>query len=119
MQFIKKVIKHTFLYGYIQRFRARKALQQWTAHDQEMFEFYSKFVSRDTLCFDVGTNIGNRVKIFLKLEASVVAVEPQDECVRILRTVYGSNRHLTVVQKALGESEGEGEIMISNANTIS
>jgi 16S rRNA A1518/A1519 N6-dimethyltransferase RsmA/KsgA/DIM1 with predicted DNA glycosylase/AP lyase activity len=119
MQFIKKVIKHTFLYETIKQFRTRKPFQQWTAHDQEMYEFYSKFVSQGHLCFDVGANIGNRVKSFLKLQANVVAVEPQDECVRILKTVYGSNRNLTIVQKALGESEGEAEIMISNTNTIS
>lgn len=119
MRFIKNVIKRTFLYETIQRFRAWNVSRQWTAHDQEILEFYSTFVSRGTLCFDIGANIGNRVKILLKLQAEVVAVEPQDECLRTLRTVYGSNRNLTIVQKAIGESEGEAEIMISNANTIS
>lgn len=119
MQFATKLIKHTFLYGIIQRFRQGRMLSQWTAHDQEMLEFYSQFVSPGTLCFDVGANIGNRVKIFLNLQADVVAVEPQDECARVLRTVFGNNRHLTVVQKALGASEGEAVIMISNAHAIS
>jgi len=119
MQFIKKVVKHTFLYEIIQLLRAKNVLRQWTAHDQEMLEFYSKFVSRGALCFDVGANIGNRVKIFLKLQANVIAIEPQNECVRILKTVFRSNRNLTIVQKALGELEGEAEIMISNPNTIS
>lgn len=119
MQFIKKVVKHSILYKPLYRLRARNVLRQWTAHDQEMLEFYSKFVSRGTTCFDVGANIGNRVKIFLKLQANVVAVEPQDECVQILRTGLGSNRNVTIVQKALGESEGEAEIMISNSNSIS
>ncbi len=127
MQFIKKVIKRTYLYGTIQGIRARKDFQRraknvhglWTAHDQEMFEFYSKFISRGALCFDIGANVGDRVKTFLKLRANIVAVEPQEECVKILRTVYGNNRNLKIVQKAIGESEGEAEMMVCNVNTIS
>lgn len=119
MQFIKNVIKRSPLYGVIKWFRVKKEAAQWTAHDQKMLQFYSQFISRDALCFDVGANIGNRVKIFLKLQAHVVAVEPQKDCVEILKVGYGSNKLLTVVQKALGESVGTAEIMISNSNSIS
>lgn len=84
-----------------------------------MLEFYSHFICPGSLCFDVGANIGNRVKIFLKLDAEVVAVEPQSDCVSTLRTVFGNDPRLTVIQGALGESDGEATIMVSNANTIS
>jgi FkbM family methyltransferase len=119
MQFIKKATRHTFLYGAIRRLWNQSRSAQWTTRDQEMLEFYSKFVAPGSLCFDVGANLGNRVKVFLKLQANVVAIEPQNECVSILRAVYGSNRKLTVVHKALGEAEGEAEIMISNAHPLS
>lgn len=119
MQFIKNIIKRSPLYGIIKWFRVKKEAVAWTAHDQKMLDFYSQFISRGALCFDVGANKGNRVKIFLKLKANVVAIEPQNDCVKILRTGYGNNKRLTVIQKALGESEGEAEIMISNANSIS
>lgn len=119
MQFIKNFIKHSPLYGVIKWFRIRRSAVLWTAHDREMLKFYSQFISRGTLCFDVGANIGNRVKIFLKLQANVVAIEPQNDCVKTLRVGYGNNQHLTIVQKAIGESEGEAEIMISDANAIS
>jgi FkbM family methyltransferase len=84
-----------------------------------MAQFYSNFVSPGTLCFDVGANVGNRVKIFLSLGARVVAVEPQEQCVKVLRHLYGKNRRLALVKKALGAKEGQAEIKISNANTIS
>jgi FkbM family methyltransferase len=119
MKSIEALVKRTFLYDSIKQWRVRKSLRQWTGHDQEMLRFYSKYISQGDLCFDVGANVGGRAKIFLKLQASVVAVEPQDRCAHILRTVYGSNPHLTVVQKALGDSEGEAAIMISDADTIS
>ena len=119
MQYIKNFIKHSPLYGVIKWFRIRKEAVIWTDHDQKMLEFYSQFISHDALCFDVGANIGNRVKIFLKLRANVIAIEPQNDCVNILRTGYGNNKQLTIVQKALGESAGAAEIMISNSNSIS
>ncbi len=119
MRVIGQAVKRTYLRQIVRQLRARKALQQWTAHDAEILLFYSRFVSCGSLCFDVGANMGNRVKVLLRLGARVVAVEPQDECVQVLRAVYSGNRCLTVVQKALGESEGQAEMMIGNANTIS
>ncbi len=119
MLLIKDILKRTFLYRVIASFGTRKQHLRWTAHDQEMLEFYRHVVGPGTLCFDVGANVGNRVKVFLRLAARVVAVEPQDECARRLRALYGANPHMTVVQAAVGESEGEAELMISNANTLS
>jgi FkbM family methyltransferase len=91
----------------------------WTARNEEMLDFYSQFISPGDLVFDVGVNIGNRTKIFLKLRAEVVAIEPQNECIHILKSSFGNNTNLTVIEKVLGASEGEAELMISNAHTIS
>src|SRR5208282_4078227 len=91
----------------------------WTEHDQEMSEFYSHFVSCNALCFDVGANVGNRVKILLSLGARVVAVEPQEQCVKDLRKLYGKNGRLTLVQKALGAEEGRACFFLNNVNVIS
>jgi FkbM family methyltransferase len=95
------------------------ALPEWTNHDQEMLEFYKEFVPNGGLCFDIGANIGNRTRVFLKLGAHVVAVEPQNECVRSIRGWYGRNPHLTIVPKAIGERAGTAEMFISNASTAS
>jgi FkbM family methyltransferase len=119
IEYIKKAIRHTFLFEIAIQLRARIIATKWTTHDQEMLEFYSQFLSAGDVCFDVGANVGNRTKIFLKLGSKVVAVEPQDECVRALKAAYGRNRRLTIIRKALGESEGKAELLISNASTIS
>ena len=37
--------------------------------------FYSTFIKKGDLCFDVGANIGNRVEPLLKLKAKVVAID--------------------------------------------
>ncbi len=88
-------------------------------HMQEMKKFYSQFVHKDDLCFDVGANMGNRTEIFLTLGATVVAIEPQEMCAKRLRRNYKNNDKVIIIQKALGEKEGEAELMISDAHTIS
>jgi FkbM family methyltransferase len=84
-----------------------------------MQAFYSRFLAPGDLCFDVGANIGNRVKIFLAIGARVVAVEPQRECARVLETAFAGRPGFALVEKALGSAEGRAEMLISDADTIS
>jgi FkbM family methyltransferase len=84
-----------------------------------MAALYTQFVPPGSVCFDVGANLGSRTKIFLHIGAKVVALEPQRACTMILRTVFAGRRGLTVLRKALGPSEGTGQLSISNANGIS
>ncbi len=88
-------------------------------HHREMLQFYSQFIKKGDFCFDVGANVGNRVKIFLELGANVLAVEPQDECVRVLKQDFSSEGRFKLVQTALGSADGEMEMLISDASTIS
>jgi FkbM family methyltransferase len=119
IQSVKDTVKNTGLYKNYQRRRMIESLKKWTSQDEEMLRFYSQFIPTRALCFDVGANIGNRVKIFLKLNADVIAIEPQTECVGILNKVFGKNQQLKIIQTALGDREGEAEIMISDSSTIS
>ncbi len=80
--------------------------------------FYSQFIKEGDLCFDVGANLGNRTEIFVELGAYVVAIEPQDVCMEELRTKYRDNERVTLVQKSVGDREGEGEIVLSSAHTL-
>ena len=105
--------------GIARLFRKRKAPNNAADNDAAMLEFYAQFVSSGDLVFDVGANVGNRVNIFLKLEAEVVAIEPQDECIDLLKSLFGESEKLTIVQGVLGSSVGEAELMVSSANTLS
>jgi len=86
---------------------------------QKMIRFYSQFVSKGDLCFDIGANIGNRTEVFLKLGANVVVAEPQDICMRKLLNKYGNNNKVFLVHKALGAEEGKGNLILSNSHTVS
>ena len=79
--------------------------------------FYGQFIKSNDICFDVGANIGNRTKVFLALGAKVIAVEPQSECVQMLRLRFG--KRINIVQKALGQKDGDGVIYIGESSAIS
>lgn len=99
--------------------QSRQSLARWTEQDQKMLEFYAQFIAAGDLCFDVGANIGNRVKVYLKLDANVVAVEPQERCMRILRAGFKKNARVHLEQMALGEREGTAEMQISSLHALS
>lgn len=74
--------------------------------------FYSQFIKKGDLCFDVGANIGNKTNIFLKLGAKVVAIEPQELACQKIQQLYGDNKNLTVVNKGLADKSGFLELSI-------
>lgn len=119
MEALKRMVRQTSVYDVIWWFRAKKQLVKWTADDDQMLDFYSQFVKPGDVCFDVGANTGNRTKVFLKLDAHVVAVEPQDKCARLIESVFGRDKRLTIVRKALGAAEGQAEMRVSNSSTVS
>ena len=85
----------------------------------QMMNFYSQFVKKGDLCFDVGANVGIITQIFLRLGAKVVCVEPEKNCLRQLHGRFDKNPDVKIVGKALGEREGQGSLMIcKEANTI-
>jgi FkbM family methyltransferase len=118
---IRKLIKRFGLMPYLKVFRGDYFPSAGQKQEIRLMpsrrSFYSQFISKDDLCFDIGANIGNRTKVFLYLGAKVVAVEPQRECSRILNIRFGSKINLE--QSALGESNGDGVIFISDTSEVS
>ena len=86
---------------------------------KKLLKFYSRFIKKDDLCFDIGANYGRRTEIFLKLGARVVAVEPQDACMQELQKKYGSNKRVILIKEAISDNHGEEELMISDSHTLS
>lgn len=78
----------------------------------KMLEFYSQFITKGDICFDVGANYGDRTRVFLGLGATIVCIEPQQVCLWKLRKLFRNNKDVIIVNKALGDYEGYGEIDI-------
>lgn len=83
---------------------------------QSRIEFYSTFLQAGDLVFDIGSNIGNRIRPFVKMGLKVVAVEPQPYCVAILRKVF--NDRISIEQKGVGEKEEVKTMYISGDNHV-
>jgi FkbM family methyltransferase len=107
---------------YNDRNRLRRVRADFWANipeDDKYLEFFRQFVHRGDLVFDIGANVGRRAKVFLQLGARVVAAEPQSSCVTHLQQVLGNQRKLEILPVALSNTEGEAEMMISNASYVS
>lgn len=81
---------------------------------RRMAAFYRRFVGPGDLAFDVGAHAGNRVRVFRRLGARVVAVEPQAGLVGVLRWLYGRDRGVRVVASAVGAAPGTAVLHASS-----
>jgi FkbM family methyltransferase len=85
---------------------------------QRMLDFYSQFVGPDSLIFDVGANIGIYADVFTELDARVVAIEPNPECVRFLRNLAKRTR-MSVEACAVSDSAGRIKVQLSDNGLLS
>jgi FkbM family methyltransferase len=84
---------------------------------KEQVNFYSAFIKPNDLCFDVGGNMGFKTKVFLNLQARVVTLEPQRDCVEILNARYGEKA--TILQKGAGAANEVKEFYVSDNSALS
>jgi FkbM family methyltransferase len=85
-------------------------------HGPAMDRLYAQFVRPGDLVFDIGAHVGDRIAAFRRLEARVVAVEPQPALVKTLRLIYGHDRRVTIEASAVGRQAGEIELSLNIDN---
>jgi FkbM family methyltransferase len=116
---IKQVSISTGCYRPV-RFLYRQFLNRTQLHElQRDTAFFSQIVERDSLCFDVGANKGEKTEALLAAGARVVAFEPQPDCVAELKARCGHRPQLTVCEAALGSEVGEATLYIHRNNQCS
>lgn len=75
--------------------------------------FYAKLVPPGGLAFDIGAHVGSRVRVWRRLGARVVALEPQPACLQVLRTMFARDAGVVLRGEAVGERAGEAELLLS------
>ena len=75
-------------------------------HGPAMDRLYGQFVRPGDLVFDIGAHVGDRIASFRRLEARVVAVEPQPALVTTLRLFYGRDPNVSIEAAAVGREPG-------------
>ena len=81
-----------------------------------MDRLYGPFVKAGDLVFDIGAHVGDRVAVFRRLGARVVAVEPQPALIRTLKLLYGRDRAVAIEPVAVGRSAGTLELKLNVDN---
>lgn len=74
---------------------------------------YAQFAGSGDLVFDIGAHAGNRTRAFASLGCQVVAVEPQPDFARLLRTLFARSPRVEVVEAAVGSAPGTARLSIS------
>src|SRR5574342_752175 len=82
---------------------------------QRLVRFYRDFRGPGDLGFDLGAHVGSRVRAWRRLGARVIAVEPQPDCLRILRLFFGHDQAVSIVPAAAGARAGRARLAISTA----
>lgn len=82
---------------------------------RRMQRFYAQFIHPGDLCFDIGAHVGNRILVWTRLGAKIVAVEPQPSCLMLLRRWYGRSPQVILVDQAVGSAPGRQMLRISRA----
>jgi FkbM family methyltransferase len=82
---------------------------------RRMLRLYGQFLGAGDIGFDIGAHVGSRVRAWRRLGARVVAVEPQPDCLGVLRLLYGRSAGVTIVPQAVGARPGRATLALSTA----
>jgi FkbM family methyltransferase len=78
-----------------------------------MEAFYRQFLQPGDLAFDIGAHVGNRVRVFRRIGARVIAVEPQPDFVALLRKLYGRDSGVMIEASGVAAGPGQGKLHLS------
>jgi FkbM family methyltransferase len=81
-----------------------------------MKRMYRRFIEPGSLAFDLGSHLGNRIDVWNRLGASIVALEPNPASFRYLERRYGQLPGVTLLSLAAGSESGEGLLHIDPRN---
>ena len=84
--------------------------------DAAIDALYARFVRPGDLAFDIGSHVGDRIGVFRRIGARVVAVEPQPLCAGVIRALYGDDPAVCLFEGACGSAVGRLTLHINSAN---
>src|SRR5262245_51515082 len=85
------------------------------AKHRRMMRFYGQFLGPGDLGFDIGAHVGSRVRAWRRLGARVLAIEPQPDCLAVLRLLFGRSPSVTILPVAVGAAPGHASLAVSTA----
>jgi FkbM family methyltransferase len=86
------------------------------SRNRAMDALHARFLKPGDLAFDIGAHVGDRISSFRRLDARVVALEPQPGLARVLRLMHGRDREVTLIAAAAGDADGTITLRVNTAN---
>ncbi|MCH9808063.1 MAG: FkbM family methyltransferase [Alphaproteobacteria bacterium] len=99
--------------------RLRRSLEVYygdPARDAAMDALHARFIAPGNLAFDIGSHVGDRIGSFRRMDANVVALEPQPDCAAVLRALYDADPEVTIIEAACGSSNDPITLNVNSAN---
>ena len=97
-------------------FRSLRLYHGASAPKAAMDKLYTSFIQPGDLVFDIGAHVGDRISSFRRLDARVVALEPQPQLVRALRLIHGRDPNVLIIPAAAAGETGERVLHINTRN---
>jgi FkbM family methyltransferase len=117
---VKQFCRLTGIYNPTTKILYRRLHSGWSAQFRQEVAFFSNLLEPNSLCFDVGANVGDKTEAFLQAGAKVVAFEPQPDCEKILETrCKRYQKKLQTCQSALGTEPGEVTLYVRESSSQS
>lgn len=100
-------------------FKIRNLFGIQTKEDKRLIQFYKILLGSDVqLIFDIGANVGIRTSVFSNLSKKVVAVEPNNDLTRILKSKKYINQ-VQIIEKACANEISEKEFFLGDNHLVS
>ena len=87
-----------------------KKILKWNYYQNK--KFYKSLINKDDLCFDIGANVGTKSKLFLSLNARVIAFEPQSTCIEHLKKI--KHPQFSYFKWGVGAINGVQKLQLAN-----
>lgn len=81
---------------------------------RQLTRFYAQFIGPGDVCFDIGAHVGSRLRAWAPLNARIIAVEPQPDCMALLRRWFGQQSRIILIEQAVGAAPGVAELWVSS-----
>ena len=85
-------------------------------HHTVLTRIYAPFIHPGDICFDLGAHLGDRIRAWSRLQACVIALEPNPASMRWLRRLYGNRTNIVLIEQAIGSQPGKADFWISRLN---
>lgn len=106
---VKGLLQYSSLYAPVRDAYRFGFNHEYWEYRKRMARFFSQFISKGDLVFDIGANVGVYTETFVSLGAHVVAVEPNPLLIRVLKNIRPFDL-VTTECTALGSKVGVGDL---------